>query len=96
MVLLMPVAGVLVDRAERRRFIAIVDFIQALTTVTLILTFWTNLVSIWVVLALIGLRGVCQAFHLPAEFAKLRWEASGCQKVDGGRSSSGSNLFCWL
>lgn len=66
MVLLMPVAGVLVDRAERRRFIAIVDFIQALTTVMLILAFWTSLVSIWVVLALVGLRGVCQAFHLPA------------------------------
>ena len=66
MVLLMPVAGVLVDRAERRRFIAIVDFIQAITTVTLILAFWTNLVSIWIVLALVGLRGVCQAFHLPA------------------------------
>jgi len=66
MVLLMPVAGVLVDRADRRRFIAIVDFIQAMTTVALILAFWTNFVSIWVVLALIGLRGVCQAFHLPA------------------------------
>lgn len=66
MVILTPFAGVLVDRWSRKALIGIVDFLQALVTVVLIFFFWLDIVSIWQVLALLGLRGVFQAFHAPA------------------------------
>ncbi len=66
MVVLMPFAGVLVDRWNRKTVITIVDFLQALTTVLLILLFWAGHPSVWLVLLMIALRGICQAFHSPA------------------------------
>ena len=66
MVILTPFTGVLVDRWSRKALIGIVDFLQALVTVVLIFFFWLDIVSIWQVLALLGLRGVFQAFHAPA------------------------------
>jgi DHA3 family macrolide efflux protein-like MFS transporter len=66
MVVLMPLAGVLVDKWNRKTVITLVDFLQAMTTVLLILLFWTGYASIWLVLLMIALRGVCQAFHSPA------------------------------
>ena len=65
-VVLTPFTGVLVDRWSRKALIGIVDFLQALVTVVLIFFFWLNIVSIWQVLALLGIRGVFQAFHTPA------------------------------
>ncbi|MCK5593260.1 MFS transporter, partial [Candidatus Bathyarchaeota archaeon] len=66
MIILVPFTGVLVDRWNRKALIGIVDFLQALATVTLIFFFWFDVASIWLVLALLGLRGVFQAFHSPA------------------------------
>jgi DHA3 family macrolide efflux protein-like MFS transporter len=66
MVVLMPLAGVLVDRWSRKLVIFVFDFLQALTTVVLILLFWSGHISVWLVLLMIALRGVCQAFHSPA------------------------------
>ncbi|MCK4439767.1 MFS transporter, partial [Candidatus Bathyarchaeota archaeon] len=66
MVILTPFAGVLVDRWNRKALIGIVDFSQALVTVVLIFLFWLGNVSIWQVLALLALRSVFQAFHIPA------------------------------
>ena len=65
-VILTPFTGVLVDRWSRKALIGIVDFLQALVTVVLIFFFWLDIISIWQVLALLGLRGVFQAFHAPA------------------------------
>lgn len=65
MVIFSPIAGVLADRWNRKGLIGTVDFLQALTTVALIFLFWSNIVSIWLVLVLLGLRGVFQAFHMP-------------------------------
>jgi len=65
MVILSPFAGVLADRWSRRKLIGTVDFLQALTTIVLIFLFWLDLASIWSVLALLGLKGVFQAFHMP-------------------------------
>ena len=66
MVILIPFAGVLVDRWNRKALIGIVDFLQALATVVIIFLFWLDIVSIWQVFALLTLRGVFQAFHNPA------------------------------
>jgi len=66
MVVLMPLAGVLVDRWSRKLVIVIFDFLQALTTIVLIFLFWSSHISVWLVLLMIALRGVCQAFHSPA------------------------------
>ena len=64
-VILSPIAGVLADRWNRKGLIATADLLQALTTVALIFLFWSNVVSIWIILVLLGLRGVFQAFHMP-------------------------------
>ena len=69
MVFLMPFAGVLVDRWNRKALIGMVDLLQAIATVALILLFWLNIASIWHVIAVSALRGVFQALHFPATSA---------------------------
>ena len=66
MIVLSPFAGVFVDRWSRRTLIGVVDFLQALVTVALIFLFALEMISIWMVLALLTVRGVFQAFHNPA------------------------------
>ncbi len=66
MIILTPFAGVFVDRWNRKRLIGVVDFLQALATILIIFLFSWNIVSIWHVFAVLGLRGVFQAFHAPA------------------------------
>jgi DHA3 family macrolide efflux protein-like MFS transporter len=66
MILLTPFAGVLVDRYSRKLVIAMVDLLQALSTVLLIILFWLGLASIWPILVLLIFRSCCQAFHAPA------------------------------
>lgn len=65
MVILGFFTGVFADRFNRKIIIALADFAQALTTVILIMFFLLNWASIYVVLLLLALRGVCQAFHAP-------------------------------
>jgi len=65
-VVLSPLAGVYVDRWNRKALIGVVDLLQALATVSLIVMFWFNIVSIWHVIAISIVRGVFQAFHFPA------------------------------
>lgn len=69
MVILSPVAGVFADRWSRKSIILISDFFQAIATFGLIILFWFNLVDVWHVLALLAVRGVFQAFHMPASIA---------------------------
>lgn len=69
MIVLSPFVGVLVDRWNRKFMIAAADFSQALATLALILLFWAGAASIWNVLILLGIRGICQAFHTPATLA---------------------------
>jgi len=57
---------VLVDRLNRKTVIMLADFCQSLATIGLILVFWLNFVSIYVVLVLLTVRGIFQAFHAPA------------------------------
>jgi DHA3 family macrolide efflux protein-like MFS transporter len=69
MIVLSPFVGVLVDRWNRKALIASADFAQALATIALIMLFWAGAASIWVVLVLLAVRGVCQAFHTPTVLA---------------------------
>jgi DHA3 family macrolide efflux protein-like MFS transporter len=68
-VILGPMAGVLADRWNRKLLILAADLFQALTTLVLILMFWFDVAAIWRVLALLTLKGVFQAFHMPSAFA---------------------------
>jgi DHA3 family macrolide efflux protein-like MFS transporter len=68
-VVLSPFAGVLADRFNRKALIGIADFLQALTTLGLIFLFWLNMASIWLILLLLALRGIFQAFHYPTVMA---------------------------
>lgn len=69
MVILSPFAGVFADQWSRKKLIGTVDFLQTLVTVGLIFLFWLDIVSIWLVLALLTLKGVFQAFHTPTVMA---------------------------
>lgn len=64
--ILMPLAGVYVDRLNRKLVIALSDSFQALSTFSLILLFLFNLESIWVIIIINSIRGLFQAFHWPA------------------------------
>ncbi len=66
MLVLSPFAGVYVDRWNRKKIIATVDFFQALATLILIYLFMMDLVEIWHILTIFALRGALDAFHRPA------------------------------
>ncbi|UCB60074.1 MAG: MFS transporter [Candidatus Bathyarchaeota archaeon] len=64
-IVLSPFAGVLADRWSRKKISGVTDFLQALATIVLILLFWLDAVSIWLILLLLAVRGAFQAFHTP-------------------------------
>jgi len=65
-VLLAPLAGVYVDRWNRKALIGFVDFLQALTALALIFFFQLGIITYWHVLTLTLIGSVFQAFHMPA------------------------------
>ncbi|MBY9018106.1 MAG: MFS transporter [Candidatus Lokiarchaeota archaeon] len=71
MALLTPFAGVIADRHNRKIIIAIADSLQALTTFVVIVLFWFNLANPIIVVLIMGLRGIFQAFHVPTASAIL-------------------------
>ena len=66
MVFLTPIAGVLTDRWNRKTLIAVVDSLQSLITVWIIILFYLGFADPLIVILINSLRGVCQAFHMPA------------------------------
>ena len=66
MVFLTPIAGVLIDRWNRKALIAVVDSFQSLVTVWIIVLFYLGIADPLGVILINSLRGVCQAFHMPA------------------------------
>lgn len=60
-----PIAGVISDRYDRKKIILVADSLQAFLTTILAIFFIFDFTLIWVVLLFIGLRSVCQAFHMP-------------------------------
>jgi DHA3 family macrolide efflux protein-like MFS transporter len=64
-VIVMPIAGVLADRLNRKVIILVADSLQAVATLILLVLFQLNLANIWIVFIFISIRSVFQAFHLP-------------------------------
>ena len=65
LIVLSPIAGVFIDRWNRKIIILISDFMQALITFWLLLVFFFNVEEVFLVILINSLRGVCQAFHFP-------------------------------
>jgi DHA3 family macrolide efflux protein-like MFS transporter len=66
LVFLGPFTGVFADRFNRKNMIILADFGQSLATIVLIVFFLLDLASVFVVLILLFIRGIFQAFHSPA------------------------------
>jgi len=64
-VIVLPIAGVLADRLNRKVIILVADSLQAVATLVLLVLFQLNLANIWIVFIFISIRSVFQAFHLP-------------------------------
>ena len=71
MAFLSPIAGVIADRHNRKIIIAIADSCQAIITLFIIVLFWFNMAYPAVVVVIMGLRGIFQAFHVPTANAIL-------------------------
>jgi len=65
MAFLTPIAGVLADRWSRKKIVVIADSLQALTTLWIIALFIFGAANPLVVILIVGLRGIFQAFHVP-------------------------------
>jgi len=61
-----PLIGVYVDRWNRKLIIALADFFQAFTTFIIIMLFFFNAETVWAIIIINSIRGLCQAFHWPA------------------------------
>lgn len=70
-VLLGPLAGVLVDRWNRRLIIIVADGVGALGAALLMLLFWTEMIQIWHVYVITFVRALAGAFHFAAEQSSL-------------------------
>ncbi|MFX1572702.1 MAG: MFS transporter [Promethearchaeota archaeon] len=71
MVFIMPFAGVLTDRLNRKTIIFTADSLQALVTVWIIVQFYSNNANPLVIIMINSLRGICQAFHQPTVSAVM-------------------------
>lgn len=65
-IVLGPFVGVLVDRWSRRWTMFVADSAIALATILLAYLFWIEAIQIWHVLALLFVRSLGSAFHIPA------------------------------
>jgi DHA3 family macrolide efflux protein-like MFS transporter len=65
LIVLSPIAGVFIDKWNRKYVILIADSMQALITFFLILIFLFGTENVMIVILINSFRGVCQAFHFP-------------------------------
>ncbi|MBY9015094.1 MAG: MFS transporter, partial [Candidatus Lokiarchaeota archaeon] len=61
-----PLAGVFTDRWNRKLMIALSDFFQAITTLSLVLLFFFDIQQVWMIILINSIRGLFQGFHWPA------------------------------
>jgi DHA3 family macrolide efflux protein-like MFS transporter len=65
-IVLGPFLGALVDRWNRRLVMLVADMVIALFSAWLLVLFWTGLVQVWHVYAVMLVRAIGSAFHWPA------------------------------
>ncbi|UYP45324.1 Enterobactin exporter EntS [Candidatus Lokiarchaeum ossiferum] len=65
-ILIAPFAGVICDRWNRKKILLLTDSFQALSTLALILLFWFNVVELYHIYILLGIRGLMQGLQMPA------------------------------
>ncbi|MFX0033038.1 MAG: MFS transporter [Candidatus Hodarchaeota archaeon] len=65
LIVLSPIAGVFIDKWNRKYIIAIADSMQAFITFFLVLIFFFRIEDVMLVILINSLRGICQAFHFP-------------------------------
>jgi MFS family permease len=66
MILISPLAGVWVDRLDRRLILLVTDFGSGLLTMLVLAAYFTDNLAIWQIYALGTLTGVFDAFQFPA------------------------------
>ena len=66
-----PFTGALIDRWDRKRIMMLADSFIALCTLLLATLFWLDMARIWHIFALLGLRSIGSAFHMPAMQASV-------------------------
>lgn len=64
-------AGALADRWDRKKIIVGCQAAQAVAGATLVVALWSNVVSVWHMVAVAAVMGVCAALFDPAEDASL-------------------------
>lgn len=69
--LLGVVAGVYVDRWDRKRIMILADSFIALCTLILAILFWLDVAKMWHIYLLLACRSVGSAFHMPAMQASV-------------------------
>lgn len=67
-----PIAGVLVDRWDRRRVIVVTQVAAGLQSAALAVSAFTGMMTVWHLMVLGALQGVINAFDMPARQAFLR------------------------
>jgi MFS family permease len=68
---LCPIAGVWVDRLDRRKVLIITQIVAALQSAALAVLTLTNTITLWEVIALSAIQGVINAFDMPGRNAFL-------------------------
>lgn len=64
-------AGALVDRWDRKKVMLSCEVVDVLATISLVIALWRNMASIWHIILVAAVWGVCGAMFSPAEEACL-------------------------
>jgi MFS transporter, DHA3 family, macrolide efflux protein len=70
-ILVSPVAGVYVDRWNRRQLLIASDFASAILTLLVALLLWSDTLAIWHIWGIVAVRSLIRAFQLPAYTASI-------------------------
>jgi MFS transporter, DHA3 family, macrolide efflux protein len=95
-----PIAGVLVDRFDRRLILLVSDLLSGLVTTSLLLLFLSGGLQIWHLYAAEALTGLFEAFQVPAYYAavSLLVPKDQIQRTNGMRAlaANGSRVLAPL
>ncbi|NWG11615.1 MFS transporter [Candidatus Bathyarchaeota archaeon] len=71
LILMSPIAGVLVDRYNRKKIMMIADFAAGVPTIAILLLYVTGNLQVWHLFVTGAIAGAFQAFHFPAYSAAI-------------------------